>query len=168
MKNLLTSTVAQLETRKEQALINEVKTLADNFEEGIKRTDIFKDALKIHGITVDAERALGFSPQRILQIARENIIWAEQTIANAEKYGKRHHIREAVGEIPERLAVQKRILKAVQGSLDEFHRSLEEIYGAEAERAWAEAQAQREAQIELLQQIRQTPKRKHSAHSVHQ
>ena len=136
-KHLITECVKRLENHEELAMIKEVKGFADEFEKLVMKTDVLVDGLKAHGTVadVDVEGATGFSPARILQIAREQILLAEKTLESAEYYGNTHtkRVRRTINEDMGRLGQQKEILSACTNILVEFHDALVELYNISGE-----------------------------------
>ena len=127
--------IALLETRKERAIVQEVKDLAEELEKAIIKTDALVARLNANGAGVKVSESIEFDPKRTLQIASFNILSAEKDIASVEYYGSTstRRLRKAVESINGQLEEQLKVLVKSIEELKEFHDVLVEIYPASNE-----------------------------------
>ncbi len=123
--------------------IRSLEKVVKRYEESVENLTFFKKHLKEHGIEVDVDDALGFSPDRTLQIAKSDIARAKEALKNYERFGRgRYPIRyERMVEEIRSIIPERR--KAVESNLyftEELHNILEDVYGREAAYAYEEAQ----------------------------
>ena len=84
------------------------------------------------GIVVDVEMSVGFSPEKVLQIARFKIMRAKETLAHFERpYTIRWHKakrEEEAADIPAMVQEQTRIIQRSTRVLNELKDTLQDVF----------------------------------------
>ncbi len=139
------SGLSNWEIEKIENQVDSLKKVIERYAESVENLDFFHTKLKEHGIIINIEESLLFSPERTLQVARFKVLRAEDAIKTLEGHSFPRHspvykkYEQMVSEIPSMVIGQRKILESSMELIEEFHNVLEDVYGNSAIQAWAEA-----------------------------